>query len=72
MNEYIPLGWKANTWTSIPSFSIIFTKIMGLLLTTLAIFMGAPFWFDALNKISNLRSTGPRPPSTTGNDDAKS
>jgi hypothetical protein len=33
--------------------------------------MGAPFWFDLLNKISNLRGTGTRPPSTTEDRDKK-
>jgi hypothetical protein len=27
----------------------------------LAICLGAPFWFDILNKIANLRGTGPKP-----------
>lgn len=33
----------------------------GWLATTLAIVFGAPFWFDILNKIVNLRNTGPKP-----------
>ena len=37
---------------------LLFSKITGLLVTILAIMMGAPFWFDLLNKISNLRGTG--------------
>jgi hypothetical protein len=33
------------------------TKIVGLLLTVLAISLGAPFWFDLLNKFMVVRST---------------
>lgn len=63
LNDAIPLGWKNKT--SVPlSFAAVITKITGLLATILAIFMGAPFWFDILNKVANLRSTGPRPVSS--------
>ncbi|MDQ6813312.1 MAG: hypothetical protein M3040_06240 [Bacteroidota bacterium] len=67
----IPLGWNKNElqeggkWSP----SLILTKISGLLATILAIFMGAPFWFDLLNKIANLRGTGPKPSSSTNNTD---
>ena len=33
-------------------------KVMGFLLTTFAICLGAPFWFDLLNKLVKLRGTG--------------
>jgi hypothetical protein len=39
-------------------------KIPGLLVTTFAVALGAPFWFDVLNKISNLRAAGKRPEPT--------
>ncbi len=42
----------------------IFEKILGLLLTIVAISLGAPFWFDVLNKIVNLRSAGRSPEET--------
>jgi hypothetical protein len=32
-------------------------KVLGLLLTGLAVSLGAPFWFDVLNKIVVVRST---------------
>lgn len=35
--------------------------VVGLLLTTLAISLGAPFWFDALSKLARLRATGKKP-----------
>jgi len=40
-------------------------KLLGLAITTAAAAMGAPFWFDALNRLVNLRSTGKRPESKT-------
>ena len=36
-------------------------KLLGLLITIGAIAQGAPFWFDVLNKVTNLRASG-RPP----------
>ena len=38
-------------------------KFLGLLITIGAISQGAPFWFDILNKVTNLRAAG-RPPAT--------
>jgi hypothetical protein len=35
--------------------------VIGWLLTIVAISLGAPFWFDALGKLSNLRLAGRRP-----------
>lgn len=40
-------------------------KALGLLLTTIALSLGAPFWFDLLNNVVNLRQSGPKPNSTT-------
>lgn len=63
----IPLGWKKSEMMDEAgklSPAKVFTKTTGLLATILAIFMGAPFWFDLLNKIANLRGTGPKPAST--------
>jgi len=59
----IPLGWddKNNNET-------FFTRVAGLIATILAIMQGAPFWFDLLNKISNIRATGTKPDSTTDKD----
>jgi hypothetical protein len=36
-------------------------KLLGLALTAAAAAMGAPFWFDLLNRLVNLRTTGPKP-----------
>lgn len=39
-------------------------KIFGLAITASALMMGAPFWFDLLQKIMNLRATGDKPAKT--------
>jgi hypothetical protein len=52
----IPLGWSDT-----PPDICWIQKIFGLLLTALAVSLGAPFWFDILNKVSNLRSAGAAP-----------
>ena len=47
------LGWSdatCRTWCDRP-----FTTIVGWILTAFAISLGAPFWFDLLNKIMMLR-----------------
>jgi len=36
-------------------------KLLGLLISILAVSMGAPFWFDVLNKMVNVRLVGKRP-----------
>ncbi|MET8148856.1 hypothetical protein ACIBSW_22095 [Actinoplanes sp. NPDC049668] len=36
-------------------------KLLGLALTAAAAAVGAPFWFDLLNRLVNLRATGPPP-----------
>lgn len=74
LQSSIPIGWNENellNGNGEVSFVLLITKISGLLLTVLAIIMGAPFWFDVLNKIANMRGTGPRPVSTHPHGDGK-
>lgn len=53
------LGWrgvlKDNTWKDWAE------RVLGWLLTVLALSMGAPFWFDLLNKFMNVRYAGKSP-----------
>ena len=44
-------------WNSIPRI------LLGWLVSGIAISMGAPFWFDLLGKIVNVRNSGAKPPS---------
>jgi len=60
----LPLGWTkvSGDPRGVPgSFPLWLEKILGILFTTIAVSLGAPFWFDVLNKFVNLRSVGDRP-----------
>jgi hypothetical protein len=49
-------------FSNLPPDSISWlVKILGLLMTGLAAAQGAPFWFDVLGKLVNVRSTGVNP-----------
>ena len=54
-NVGLPLGWANTNYPS--SASDLIEKLLGLLITTIATSLGAPFWFDLLNKFINIRST---------------
>src|SRR5262245_22049328 len=56
-NLGLKLGWQDESRARIDWVN----KIFGLLLTALAVSMGAPFWFDMLNKIISVRSAGKAP-----------
>jgi hypothetical protein len=56
-----PVGWGGDKtpdggWD-------VFAAITGWLITGVAVTFGAPFWFDFLGKVSNLRSAGKKPAS---------
>ncbi len=57
----LPIAWQTVPQTA-PEW---FQKVLGLLLTTLAVSLGAPFWFDLLKNLANLRSSGPPPPKSS-------
>ncbi|NEQ29110.1 MAG: hypothetical protein F6K28_61265, partial [Microcoleus sp. SIO2G3] len=67
----IPLGWSSHNLSQQKEEELIFygrsiphlTRTLGWLLSSLAITMGAPFWFQTLNKFINVRNTGPKPAS---------
>jgi hypothetical protein len=59
----LPVGWTTpdadagadpRAWPD----SIDLLKVVGIILSGLAFSFGAPFWFDALGKVSRLRGTG--------------
>ena len=45
-------------WWKNPGF---WEKVVGLLFTALAISLGAPFWFDMLNRVVSIRAAGRAP-----------
>jgi hypothetical protein len=53
----LPLGWGHLPTTAVDWL----LKAAGLLLTTLAVSLGAPFWFDFLQSFTNPRSSGAKP-----------
>lgn len=50
----VPFGWG-------PGIGVGPLKLLGWFATALAVSLGAPFWFDILGRLLNLRATGPRP-----------
>jgi hypothetical protein len=59
-----PVGWQSETLPALDSDrsgSFWFWKFLGCLLAAAAFAIGAPFWFDVLNKLVNLRSAGRKP-----------
>ncbi len=65
----LPLGWPAGagvdrgvnpgSLTAHPGAWGL--KLLGLVVTVLAVSLGAPFWFDLLGKFAQLRFAGPKP-----------
>jgi hypothetical protein len=58
--RWVPAGYRVNPIFPFTS-SAGFLKLFGLLLTALAISLGAPFWFDLLNKAISIRAAGRSP-----------
>lgn len=59
-----PVGWShefSRTTLADRGLDWWVCKIIGLLITAVAVSLGAPFWFDMLNKFVNMRSSGGKP-----------
>lgn len=57
---WIPAGYSPRPFFFLTS-QAGFLKLIGLLLTAIAISLGAPFWFDLLNKVISIRAAGRSP-----------
>jgi hypothetical protein len=72
----LPLWWSKDEWNSLwtepavgaeartrfsPSVWRLLAKVLGLLLSIIAVSMGAPFWFEILNRLVNVRLGSRRP-----------
>lgn len=55
---YIPIGWPVVKNTSSSFWETWGIKILGWLITALAMSMGATFWFDVLDKLIRIRHAG--------------
>jgi hypothetical protein len=74
-NIELPVGWSLerddpryfrfleSEW-SLHYARWVFYKILGLMISVLAVSLGAPFWFDTLSKFVNVRSSGTPPGET--------
>ncbi|MBL28910.1 MAG: hypothetical protein CMM50_15315 [Rhodospirillaceae bacterium] len=57
--ESFPIGWEV-----VPECGTDWLKsILGWLITIAAVSLGAPFWFDLLGKVANLKGAGGKPKS---------
>jgi hypothetical protein len=54
----LPLGWSKENRPK--EFWRGLWKLLGLLLTVAALSLGAPFWFDLIGKVANVRGVGDR------------
>jgi hypothetical protein len=66
----LPFGWSEQNSLERDKqgnllWSALIVKLFGWILSGVAISMGAAFWFEALNKIINIRNAGKKPPSST-------
>jgi hypothetical protein len=52
-NLALPIGWVKGSFGP--------TTILGWVITALAASLGAPFWFDLLNRFVNVRASGKAP-----------
>jgi hypothetical protein len=64
----LPIGWESEKdpqTGKYPDDWSLSSKITGLILSVVALSLGAPFWFDVLNKLVNLRQSGIPPDEQT-------
>ena len=58
----LPIGWtKAGLTATFSDYKAALSKILGLMISIFAISLGGPFWFQVLNKLVNLKSSGIEP-----------
>ena len=61
-NLPLPLGWNHAAWSEFSGSALSVARATaGWAITTVGVSLGAPFWFDVLQNISNLRAAGPKP-----------
>jgi hypothetical protein len=58
--SWVGAPWKGTLYLRLYVPQIL-SGLIGLLLTALALSLGAPFWFDMLNKVVNVRAVGRTP-----------
>jgi hypothetical protein len=64
-------GLSLFSWLALPwLWAVVPTHLAGWILTAIAASLGAPFWFDTLNKFMNVRAAGTSP-NEKGSDKSK-
>jgi hypothetical protein len=64
-NQQIPVNEKISTPETNQQIPVLVgKKVLGWLISALAISMGAAFWFDVLGKFINVRNAGKKPQAT--------
>ena len=62
---HLPIGWASGNYPGNENGRFDYlgwiSKLIGLLLTTGSVSLGAPFWFDLANKFINIRTSGASP-----------
>jgi hypothetical protein len=56
----LPIGWTEAYAESLDAAGWV-REVAGIVATAAAVSLGAPFWFDALGKLANLRNSGNQP-----------
>lgn len=65
----LPVGWVIAPWdvlreySGVVAFVWIASKILGFFISIAAVTLGAPFWFDLLARLMNIRLAGAKPKS---------
>ena len=57
----LPIGWNSTAWPGLNWY--LGLHLLGIIMVAIAASFGAPFWFDLLNRLVNLRAAG-KPPRT--------
>jgi len=60
-NVSVPIGWSQSQWQYLCDPGHLVSAFLGWFLTGLAASLGAPFWFDTLQRFVNIRSNGRSP-----------
>jgi hypothetical protein len=64
--DTLPVGWTRPVSDVVyGGRRAVLAALAGWMISVIALGLGAPFWFDTLNRIASLRQTGPRPPAAS-------
>jgi hypothetical protein len=61
LRPMLPVGWPLTPSGDGTLWWFWLVKVLGWIVTGLALSLGAPFWFDMLSKFINIRGAGPKP-----------